>query len=73
MLTVELRINGRLIGHAYVVNRAPEVYPGDECPYSWELYTVNRGTLNGTVDHRREDGAWELLRKVCAAANEGRE
>ncbi len=68
MLTAELRINGRLIGHAYIVNRAAEVYPGDQCPYSWELYTVDGGTLTGTVTHKREAGAWELLRKVLAAS-----
>jgi len=71
MLTAELRINGRLIGHAYLVNVTAAMPshddPGAPDDYTWEVYTVASGTECGTLSHRREGGAWRLLRDALTA------
>jgi hypothetical protein len=65
MLTVELKINGTLVGHIYGVNKG-------ECPredgygrytiYEYEYYEPgNKKLIDGTVFHKREDGLRKLI------------
>ena len=62
MLTAEVKINGTLLGYAYVVNTS-EVQAGATM-YRYEFYRPTKQVLRGTVLHRREEGAYELVRLI---------
>ena len=63
MLSIETRINGTLIGVAYVHN---EIYLIDkeegECIYSVEYHRFNKepSVIKFNVKHKREEGAEKL-------------
>lgn len=67
MFSVEIKINGSLIAHIYGHNTMKFNDRG-ETLYDYELYEVNskRGLRKGFVNHRREDGIFELIKKICA-------
>lgn len=63
MFTVELKINGTMIGHIYGHNEGLE----DEglTKYSWEYYRIeSRKVTSGTVLHHRDDGLESLVAKI---------
>lgn len=69
MLTVEVRINGSLIGYVYCVNElmAPS---GGECRYRYEYYEPERGKLtSGKVMHKQSHGAVALVKKLVDAVD----
>jgi len=62
MLSVELKVNGTLIGYVYGKNIAP--VPGGKYRYEYEYYEPElRELKTGVVLHKREDG----LRTLVAA------
>jgi hypothetical protein len=78
MLTAEIRINGKLLGHLYIINRgcASAAYEiglvdtptsMDDYLYDYEYFEVgsNKSPRTGKVAHKREDGALALIR-ICA-------
>lgn len=73
MLTVEIKVNGALIGHVYAVNEGKKIsgrtlFPiTGECAYRWEHYRPDAGVCTGRLKHRREDGAEALVSKILAA------
>ena len=65
MITVEIRINGALIGHIYAVNERGA--SDGLCEYRYEYYEPDRGGLvTGKVKHERTKGAAELVKKLAA-------
>lgn len=63
MLTAEIKVNGVLIGHMYVVN---EYMHDDEASYRWEYYEPDGGLTKGVgLTHKRSDGAVALIAKVA--------
>jgi hypothetical protein len=72
MLTAEIKVNGCLIGHLYMVNTGPiaNLEPSDlsgPCAYRWEYYhcdgypPIQQG--EGII-HDRDAGALGLIKKV---------
>jgi hypothetical protein len=60
MFTVEIKINGSLIGHIYARNVKDVGL--DECEYAYEYYEPeSRGLTKGKVRHRRKDGIRPLV------------
>ena len=70
MLTAEIKINGKLIGHLYIVNKGFVTFElgkiNDECDYEYECYMVEEEepVIKGHVKHSRKSGALELIKKV---------
>lgn len=66
MITVEIKINGMLIGHILAVNEAPIDIDTGRFVYRWEYYQPDKSKtlLHGVCVHRREDGCEKLLRKI---------
>lgn len=62
MLTAEIKINGALISHIYVVNEGEIV--GDNSEYRYEIYHPDEKILKGKVKHFRSKGALELVRLI---------
>ena len=64
MFTVELKINGALIGHIHGQNITTESNSG-ECEYSYEYYDVQKKEINrGQVVHNRPDGIRNLIKII---------
>jgi hypothetical protein len=60
MFTIELRINGALIGHIY--GRNVGVFSKDKCRYKYEYYEPeNRGIIKGEIVHNRNKGIRALV------------
>lgn len=72
MLTVEIKLNGRLIGYAKLVNQSNLAEVSD---YSLEWSEAGgdfllEGTAQGRTvitGHRRKSGAWALVARAAAA------
>ena len=65
MFTVELKINGALIGHVHGINKG--LYPEGkgETLYNYEYYNVEeRDLIAGHVLHKRDDGLPNLVRLI---------
>ena len=67
MFSVEVRINGSMIGHIYGHNEGftnnSKKY--DECNYTYQYYDVQEGIVySGEVKHERQDGIEELLKRI---------
>jgi len=64
MFTVELRVNGALVGHVYGRNVGDGAQGRDR--YAWEYYEPELGgrLLTGVVEHLRSDGLAKLAAKV---------
>lgn len=63
MLTNEVRVNGRLIGHLYVLNL--QVTSEGKTYYKVEYYQVGSGkTIQTEVMHNQDDGAEKLI-QLC--------
>ena len=78
MLTVEMKINGKLISHMYIVNVTDQVNPPVPVHmgprdlrldhYEVEFYRVGEGkVMRTTVQHARGDGAEVLVSKSISA------
>ena len=64
MFTVEIKINGSLIGHIYGHNEGPTP-DGDR--YRYEYYeTEKRKVVNGEVVHHRADGIRPLIAAILS-------
>jgi hypothetical protein len=60
MFTLELRINGALIGHIY--GRNIKVLSKDKCKYKYEYYEPgNKETFKGEIVHDRKKGIRALV------------
>jgi hypothetical protein len=67
MFTVEIRINGSLIGHVYGRNKGDN--NDGTSSYEYEYYEPEqRKVKKGKVDHRRMDGAVPLVVKILSDA-----
>ena len=64
MFTVELRVNGALVGHVYGRNIGD--VPGTRrCRYSWEYYEVEQGQVQGgELEHDPGQGIAALAAAV---------
>jgi len=61
MLTVDLKINGDLIGHMYIVN----IHPFKNSVYQYTVYDVaGRKCTTDTIIHKRSKGAWKLVQAI---------
>lgn len=63
-LSVEMKVNGKTIGSAYIVNR---LFLEDDLEglVRYEYKLVHNGkTKGGHVIHERRQGAWELVARV---------
>lgn len=77
MLTIEMKVNGTIIGQMYAHNKGyVDVTPvdpdGDWCEYDWHCYLLNYGdaTLTqGTLLHKRTEGFGKLAALLFAAAD----
>ena len=59
MLTSEIRVNGALLGHLYILNL--QMQEGKKTLYSVEYYQVGKGVKKTRVLHDPEDGAEKLV------------
>lgn len=64
MLSTEIRINGVLIEHIYVINKW--YIKDDLYKYEYEYYKVCGKLCNGTINHSRKDGSLVLLGKIIS-------
>lgn len=67
MFSVEIKINGSMIAHIYGHNTM-KFNDSGETIYDYELYEVNskKGLREGFVAHKRGEGIFELIKKICA-------
>lgn len=66
MLTVELRVNGNLIGHVQAVNQGYVAGMGDKCNYEYTAMLMETGDIvRGRLQHERHTGAFELIRRLA--------
>ena len=73
MLTAEIKINGCMIGHIYIVNEG-ELGTSGIYNYSWEYYkpgsdSPQRVVMSGHTSHTRGEGALTLIKKVVDIVN----
>ena len=65
MFTIELKINGSMIGHIYGHNEGIAPEGKGETLYSWEYYRPQiRELKHGTVLHHRAAGIEALVCKI---------
>jgi len=62
MLTAEIKVNGSLIAHMYIVNEGS--FDGENAKYRYEIYHPDDGIIKGKMSHVRSDGALELIRLI---------
>lgn len=64
MLSVEIKINGLMIGHIHALNKG--IVQGSlHNKYRFEYYIPGKGVVaEGTVLHMREEGAEVLVSKI---------
>jgi len=63
MMSVEIKVNGALIGHLYLHNEA--TIDADLCRYVVEYAIIGEGkVMTGHLLHRRDDGAEVLVKKA---------
>jgi len=65
MFTIEIKINGSMIGHIYGHNEGLDPDGSEKTVYSWEYYRVeSRKLQHGTVLHKRDEGIESLICKI---------
>ena len=75
MLTIEMKVNGTIIGQMYAHNKGYIDDGFDLCEYDYNCYLLNEGhnaeLCTGVVTHKRSEGFAELSRVLFehAAAN----
>ena len=70
MFTVEIKINGTLIGHVYGHNTG--VKDRGETLYDWHYYSTEGGNVvKGKAHHKRENGINALVSEVLQMVWEG--
>jgi hypothetical protein len=63
MFTVEIKINGTMIGHIYGHNEGD--LANGKCKYRYEYYEIEkRKVRNGMVEHARTDGIRQLVAAI---------
>ncbi len=71
MISVELKVNGVMVGHIYARNITPSNKIVGFNLYHWEYYTPEaREVLKGKVKHKREAGIGVLVGKILALVGE---
>jgi len=70
MITAEIKVNGCLISHLYIVNK--DFLPGSltDCTYVYEYYEIGKDVQRDRITHRKRDGALKLIEIVCKAVGE---
>lgn len=71
MFTVEIRINGALLGVIYGHNEGaapPKKGEVDPCHYTWRYHDIesDTGPLRGSLVHERRHGLNALVRRIMA-------
>lgn len=62
MFTVEIRINGSMIGHIYGHNEGDTA---DGCKYRYEYYEPEtRKLIKGNIEHKRSKGIRQLITQI---------
>ena len=61
-MSLEIRINGEMIGYAYVKNEG--IVEEDKCLYSIEYFRPEKDLTKFNVIHKRSDGAEKLLDSI---------
>jgi hypothetical protein len=65
MFTVELKVNGAMIGHIHGVNKGLHPEGKGETIYEYEYYDVEeRDLIKGKVFHKKGDGIKHLIRLI---------
>jgi len=67
MLTADIRINGALIGHLYILNVG--LREDDKTGYKIEYYEPGNEIKRGFVLHDRQEGASVLVQKALEVVN----
>ena len=68
MFTIEIKINGAMIGHIYGHNEGLAPEGKGESVYSWEYYRPEmRSIQHGKLLHKRDDGIESLICKILEA------
>ena len=63
MFTIEIKINGSLIGHIYGINKGDG--PNKTTRYNYEYYEPEiRRLITGSVLHKRENGIRVLIELI---------
>lgn len=69
MLTCEIKVNGIMIHHIYINNRAESMHVDEsKTPYYYEVYTPGRSLKSGNLIHNKGTGSLALIKKVLAKA-----
>ena len=72
MFTIEIKINGSMIGHIYGHNEGPDPNGTGDTKYAWEYYRPkSREIKHGTVFHSQEAGIESLVCKILEAQKGG--
>ena len=65
MFTIEIKINGAMIGHIYGHNEGLDPEGSGDTTYKWEYYRVESRKLeHGKVLHNRDCGIESLICKI---------
>ena len=65
MFTVELKVNGALIGHVHGINKGFHLEVDGEALYEYEYYDVEaRSLTKGNIFHNRDDGIKCLIKSI---------
>ena len=67
MITAEIKVNGVMIAHVYVVNQGAASLDPDVdglCEYHYEYYRPEHSVIRGKAEHFRPNGAAALLKEV---------
>lgn len=66
MFSVELKVNGMLVGHAYGVNKG-HVDNSIYCKYRWHYYDVAKEAMhNGFIKHDPSKGLEQLVSDILS-------
>ena len=73
MLTIEVKLNGRLVGYAKLVNQSADLPEISDYRLEWSEAggdVLQEGKAEGhalITGHRRRSGAWALVARAAAA------
>ena len=66
-LTAEIKINGRLIKHLYVINTGPIIPQDDTDLFTYEftaIDVISGNSKRGAIVHHRRKGAVKLVEQI---------
>lgn len=68
MITVEIKINGIIVGCIYAINKGKNHCMPDHCNYKFEYWRPGEGAVTtGTLLHKTVDGADALVKSILHA------